>query len=82
MRDEPEMRKGPMLQGMTFQGQKADRLSIEQMKEFLEGSRQIEFGLGGERRRTGSWSEYCVISTTGVWTRANALPSGSVNKIV
>lgn len=31
---------------MTFQVQKADRLSLEQMQEFLKGSRQIEFALG------------------------------------
>ncbi len=32
---------------MTFQVQEADRLNIDQMREFLEGSRQIEFTLEG-----------------------------------
>lgn len=33
---------------MTFQVQAADRLSIEQMSEFLQGSRQMEFALEGK----------------------------------
>lgn len=33
---------------MTFQVLEADRLSIDQMREFLQGSRQIEFKLEGK----------------------------------
>jgi hypothetical protein len=33
---------------MTFQVQEGDRLNIDQMREFLEGSRQIEFTLEGK----------------------------------
>jgi hypothetical protein len=33
---------------MTFQVLEADRLSIDQMREFLQGSRQIEFKLEGQ----------------------------------
>jgi hypothetical protein len=32
---------------MTFQVLEADRLSIDQMREFLQGSRQIEFQVEG-----------------------------------
>src|SRR6516165_10431699 len=33
---------------MTFQVLEADRVSIDQMREFLQGSRQIEFKLEGK----------------------------------
>ena len=33
---------------MTFQVHEAERLSIEQMREFLQGSRQLEFALEGK----------------------------------
>ena len=33
---------------MTFQVHEAERLSIEQMREFLQGSRQLEFALQGK----------------------------------
>ena len=33
---------------MTFQVHEAERLSIEQMREFLRGSRQLEFALEGK----------------------------------
>ena len=33
---------------MTFQVHEAERLSIEQMREFLQGSRRLEFALQGK----------------------------------
>ena len=37
---------------MTFQVQEAERLNIDQLREFLEGSRQIECTLEGKVGRT------------------------------